>query len=394
MEIKNAIESVKGFRVGAVDAGIRKQPAPDLTLIASEGACSAAGVFTTNKVQAAPVLLDKQALEHNPDRIYGVLINAGCANASTGTLGLDNARQTALWAAEALGCKPDQVLMMSTGVIGTQLPMTKMETGIKAASKVLRPDGWMDAAHAIMTTDTRPKFASVEMPGYRIAGIAKGAGMIAPMMATMLSVVVTDAQIPAFQLYKALRRAASRSFNRIVIDGDMSTNDTLLVLASGASGVAIDEQRFEPFTDALSLLCMDLAKKIVRDGEGATRFIELRISGAASNQDARKVADAIATSPLVKTAFYGGDANWGRILAAAGRSGAAMQPERASLWYDDLQLLENGSPLQYDEARANAIAAQPEIAVWLDLGLGDGESIVWTCDLSHDYVNINGHYRT
>jgi len=394
MDIKNTISSVKGFRVGVADAGLRKQPAPDLTLIASDKACSAAGVFTTNKVQAAPVILDRQVLEHNPDRVHAVLVNAGCANACTGAEGMENARRTAQVAAEGVGCKAEEVLVMSTGVIGTQLPMEKMTSGIKAAAASLREDGWPDAAHAIMTTDTKPKFASVDMPGYRIAGIAKGAGMIAPTMATMLSVIVTDAEIPAFQLYKALRRAAGKSFNRVVIDGDMSTNDTLLILANGASGTVIDEARFEPFSDALALLCIDLAKKIVRDGEGATRFIELRVTGATSHQDARKVADAIATSPLVKTAFYGGDANWGRILAAAGRSGAPLQPERTSLWYNDLQLLAEGTPLGYDDAKANAIASQPEIAVWLDLGMGDGEAIVWTCDLSHDYVSINGHYRT
>jgi len=398
VEVKDSIEIVPGFRVGAVDAGLRKQPAADLTLIVADGPCSAAGVFTTNQVKAAPVLYDQACLEANPDQIQAVIINAAVANACTGDEGMRNAKQTADWVAESIGCKPDQVLVMSTGVIGVQLPMSKFQSGIPAAKAALRPDGWSDAACAIMTTDTKPKISSLTADGITIAGIAKGAGMIAPNMATMLSAIVTDADIAPQDLHSALRRAAGVSFNHIVIDGDMSTNDTVLLLASGASGKRIKADNLNHFTEMLTKVCADLAKKIVKDGEGASRFIQIIVTGATHDWVAKEIANTIATSPLVKTAFYGGDANWGRILAAAGRASISdhkLDQNTLSLWYDDLQLVEKGMPLNYDDKRANAIASQPEITVTLDLGQGGREEYtVWTCDLSHDYVSINGHYRT
>jgi glutamate N-acetyltransferase/amino-acid N-acetyltransferase len=415
LQVKDTIDNVPGFRVGSVDAGLRKQPAPDMALVVGEamyyGPCRAAGVFTTSQVKAAPVLLDMEQLTYNPERIRAVLINAGCANACTGEQGLANARQTAAWVAEAIGCKSEEVLVMSTGVIGTQLPMDKMQKGIAEAAKARRPDGWGDAAKAIMTTDTKPKMASVvvdcnlpdlsdfteppdEEPDFTIAGIAKGAGMIAPNMATMLSVIVTDVQISPSLLNKALRQATEQSFNRIVVDGDMSTNDTVLILASGLGMPVYDQATFDCFTEALTQVCANLAQKIVRDGEGVTKFIELQIVGAVSEAEAHQIGNTIATSPLVKTAFYGGDANWGRILAAAGRAGVELDQTKLSLWYDDLQLVANGTPLTYEEDRANALAGQPEVTVKLDLGRGSAEATIWTCDLSHDYVSINGHYRT
>jgi glutamate N-acetyltransferase/amino-acid N-acetyltransferase len=393
-EVKDTISPVAGFKVSSVDAGIRKQPAPDVTLIAADGPVSAAGVFTTNLVKAAPVLVDQDVLRTRAADIRAVLINAGCANACTGEPGMANARQSQAWVAERLGCQPEQVLVMSTGVIGTQLPVDRLHSGITAATAALNADTWAEAAAGIMTTDTQPKLASVTARGFTVAGIAKGAGMIAPNMATMLACVVTDAQVAPDLLHKALVAAASKSFNRIVIDGDMSTNDTLLALASGASGVKIDDEHLASFTYMLTAVCMNLAHKIVRDGEGVTRFIEVLVKGAGSDADARHIANTIATSPLVKTAFYGGDANWGRILAAAGRAGVPLDQHRASLWYDDLQLVAHGTPLNYDEDRANALAGQPAVKVTLDLGLGHGEATIWTCDLSHDYVSINGHYRT
>ncbi|MBX3063894.1 MAG: bifunctional glutamate N-acetyltransferase/amino-acid acetyltransferase ArgJ [Anaerolineae bacterium] len=394
IEVSDSIASVAGFQVAGIDAGLRKQPAPDLALIVMEAAGAAAGVFTSNKVQAAPVILDRALLADHPERIRAVLINAACANACTGEPGMENARSTQKWVAEMLGCQADEVLVMSTGVIGVQLPIEKMRAGIPVAAQSLSATNWAVAARAIMTTDTKPKSASVIADGYSIAGIAKGAGMIAPNMATLLSTVVTDAVIAPALLQKALLEAVEVSFNRVVIDGDMSTNDTLLALASGRSGTAINESNYPQFVASLTAVCENLARKIVADGEGVTRFITIHVKNAATSADARLIANTIATSPLVKTAFYGGDANWGRILAAAGRSGVDIDQWKASLWYDELQLVSNGLPLNYDDARANALAAQPEVTVTLDVNMGSADAIVWTCDLSHDYVSINGHYRT
>lgn len=403
LPVLTEIAPVAGFRIGSVDAGLRKKAAPDLTLIAADRPCVTAAVFTTNRVQAAPVIRDRALVADHPDRLRAVLINAACANACTGDEGIRNAEQTAAWVAEVLGCTADEVLTMSTGVIGVQLPLLNFQRAIPNLTGTIRPDGWADAARAIMTTDTRPKMASVTVNGYTIAGICKGAGMIAPNMATMLCSIVTDADVTPAQLQRSLGQAVAASFNQVVIDGDMSTNDTVLLLANGASGVKIgdDPSRFM-FTGALYQVCKALAQAVVRDGEGVTRFITLHVTHATTPEDAHQIANTIATSPLVKTAFYGGDANWGRILAAAGRAGVELQPEKTALWYEagekapggGLQLLANGTPLRYDEDAANAIAASPEVTVTLDLGLGDGPATVWTCDLSHEYVDINGHYRT
>jgi glutamate N-acetyltransferase/amino-acid N-acetyltransferase len=393
--------AIKGFKVSAVDAGLRahfgKTPAPDLTLIAAEQPCTAAGVFTTNLVKAAPVLFDQAQFQAGAEHIRAVLINTASANACTGDQGLQNAKQAAVWLAESLGCDPGDVLLMSTGVIGTQLPMEALHSGITQAVKTLQPEAWPAAAQAIMTTDTRPKLIHGESNGVHFVGMAKGAGMIAPNMATMLALIVTDAVIAAPHLQTALAQAAEETFNRIVIDGDMSTNDTLLALANGTSGVPIGgpgSESWSAFLATLTDIARELATAIVKDGEGATKFIALHVTGARTAAEAKQIANTIATSPLVKTAFYGGDANWGRILAAAGRSGVKLEQNRLSLWYDSLQLVANGTPLNYDDAQANAIATQPEITVKLDLGLGQAEATLWTCDLSHDYVDINGHYRT
>jgi glutamate N-acetyltransferase / amino-acid N-acetyltransferase len=397
------LSGVRGFRVGAVDAGLYaffgKASRPDLTLIVADGPCVAAGLFTTNLVKAAPVLYDS-ALLGNAARaanLRAVLVNTASANACTGNVGLSNAEQCAHWAAEAIGCGPEQILLMSTGVIGTQLPMPQIEQGIGRAITALgiTDDAWAQAGRAIMTTDTRPKLASAGGPNFQITGMAKGAGMIAPNMATMLSVLVTDAKISQAGLQTALAKAVEVSFNCISIDGDMSTNDTVLALASGV-GAAVEEtpDLLAAFTNALTEVCQQLAHAIVRDGEGATKFIEIHVEGALSKADAHKIANTIATSPLVKTAFYGGDPNWGRILAAAGRAGVWLAQRKTDLWYGDLQLVAEGTPLAYDEARAKYLASQPEIVVRLVLGLGEASSTVWTCDLSHEYVNVNGHYRT
>jgi len=369
-------------------------------LIVSDTLCTAAGVFTTNYVKAAPVLLDMERLKHNSHRIRAVAINTASANACTGQQGIDNALQTARWVAEEIGCAEDEVLVMSTGVIGTQLPMEKIKHGVQLAAASLG-DNWEAAARAIMTTDTRPKMASLMSDyGYQIAGIAKGAGMIAPNMATMLSVVVTDAAVDddLGMVNDILKDVANGSFNCIAIDGDTSTNDTLLFLANKASSKFKNNETFEK---DMGNLCIPLAQEIVRDGEGATKFITVVVRGAGRREAAKQVANTIAISPLVKTAFFGGDANWGRIMMAAGRAGVPLDPAKMRLWItsgerssEDLLLFKYGTVANYSEAKATEIMQSSSITVLLDCGEGGPSAFVWTCDLSHDYVSINGDYRS
>lgn len=403
---------VTGFDAAGIVAGIKKNGNPDLAIVASQAPCRAAAVFTTNAFPAAPVTYDRRVLDFNPEGIHAVIINAGCANACTGVSGDANARMTAEQTALALGCPEHSVFVMSTGVIGVQLPMEKLLAGIPKVVDQLRPDGWQAAAHAIMTTDTRPKLYTrqVVLDGQTVTltGIAKGAGMIHPNMATMLAAIATDANIAQPLLQLALRRAADLSFNRISVDGDTSTNDTVLVLANGLAGNqeidVVEHGDFALFCSVLTELCTDLAQAVVRDGEGATRFVTIQVSGAMSDSEAHLAANTVATSPLVKTAFFGSDANWGRILAAVGRAGIQVQPTLTSLTINggpdaatrlgELQLVAGGTPLPYSEAEASAIFKQPEIDVWVDLKLGDGAATVWTTDLSHDYVSINGDYRS
>ena len=401
--------TMPGFRASGVSAGIKKTGALDLALIVSELPCTAAAVFTQNKFAAAPVEYDRHVLSISRDAIQAVLINSGCANACTGVEGLANARRMAELAEQALGLPPTACLVMSTGVIGLQLPMEKLAHGVPDAVNALASNGLDHAAAAIMTTDTRAKTASAQViltsgETIHLWGMAKGAGMIHPNMATMLSVVLTDAAITPSALDLALRWAADRSFNAITVDGDTSTNDTLALLANGAAGNApltADAADFAGFQQALTAVCISLAQQIVRDGEGATKFVTITVQGAAADAEARVAAKAVAHSPLVKTAFYGGDANWGRILAAVGYSGAQVDPERTALTIGSaagnlapLPLVAAGQPLAYDEAAASLCFAQAEIEVLIELGLGPGQATVWTCDLSHAYVDINGHYRT
>lgn len=404
--------AVIGFDAAAVAAGIKKNGAPDLAVIASRIPCRAAGIFTQNAFPAAPVNYDRRLLAFNPEGIQAIVINAGCANACTGVEGEANARRTAETAALHLGATEHSVLVMSTGVIGVQLPIAKLEAGLPTVIGALAPDGWQAAAAAIMTTDTRPKLvtrsAQVGDRSVRCTGIAKGAGMIHPNMATMLSAIVTDAFVAQEALQTALQSAAGQSFNRISIDGDTSTNDTVLLLANGLADneeiVEATGPLYDAFLALLTQVCTELAQAVVRDGEGVTRFVAIHVRGATDDAAAHTAANTIATSPLVKTAFFGGDANWGRILAAAGRSGISIDPQRAALYIDggpnaatrlgELQLVAAGTPLSYSEEQATAIFAQPEIDVRLELGMGEGASIVWTSDLSYDYVRINGDYRT
>lgn len=404
--LQTSIEGVAGFKAAGVHCGLRNRGKLDLAMIASDEPCQAAGVFTTNQVKSAHVLYDMARLQDDPSKIKAVVINSKIANVCTGTQGEANTARMAQIAAEELGCSPDQVLVMSTGIIGPHLPMHKVERGIREAAQSLHatPSAWHEAAMAIMTTDTRIKMASHEGEQYSIAGIAKGSGMVAPNMATMLSIITTDAAIPAPILQESLKWAADLSFNRITVDGDTSTSDTVLLLANGASGHKIKKgAELEAFNAHLLAVCQSLAKAIVFDGEGASKFIAITVEGAADDASAGKIAHCIANSPLVKTAFAGSDANWGRIMMAAGRAGVPFDQHKANLWFDygangiterALQVLADGQPTDYVEAYAADIFAAHDISVRLLLGEGDGQATVWTCDLSHDYVSINGDYRT
>jgi glutamate N-acetyltransferase/amino-acid N-acetyltransferase len=398
------VTSPAGFRAAAVAAHIKYANRLDLAVIVSDSDCAAAGVFTQNQVAAAPVIVDRETLAKGNGRIRAIIANAGNANASTGQPGLANARATQMIAAVNLDCAPEQVLILSTGVIGVQLPMDKLQAGIEAAAGQLSPENGLAVAQAIMTTDTHPKHTAVqvELPGgtVTIGGMAKGSGMIHPNMATMLGVVTTDALIAPDLLDGMLRTAVNASFNRISIDGDTSTNDTVLLLANGASGVLVsDEASRSQFQTALTYLCTQLAHMIVRDGEGATKFVEIQVTGAPTSADAHAIAATIATSPLVKTAFAGSDANWGRILAAAGRAGVTFDQNLVELWIgidtpDELQLVAQGTPTDYQEADAARIFAQSAFKIRLDLGMGAASDTMWTSDLTHEYVSINADYRT
>ncbi len=399
---EGTITSVPGFLAAGVSCGLKGGEALDLALVCVDRRASAAGVFTTNRFAAAPVRYDRAVLAENASGMRAVLINSGCANACTGEEGLRDAAEMAALAANALGCPAQAVLVMSTGVIGVRLPMDRLREGIPVAARSLSPEGGLDAARAIMTTDTRPKACAVRTAlGGRpvtVAGMAKGAGMIHPNMATMLALIGTDAAASPGALQAILRRAVARSFNAITVDGDTSTNDTVLLLASGGAGnppvTDAASPAGEALAEAVTAVATHLAQAIVRDGEGASRFVTICVRGASSDADAERAARAVANSPLVKTAIYGGDPNWGRVLCAVGYSGAEVEPERVSLRFADLVLVWGGQPRDYDEARAAEILRQPEVTVTIDLGLGDGEATVWTCDLTHRYVDINAHYRT
>jgi glutamate N-acetyltransferase / amino-acid N-acetyltransferase len=399
-----SVTSPIGFRAAAVTCGLKASGRPDLALVVSDKACPAAGVFTTNQVAAAPVLLDKATLAANPERIKGVVINAGNANACTGGEGLAAAQAMQAATAAVLGGMEYHYLVMSTGIIGVPLPVDLVRAGIAAAGRQLGRDNGPAAAAAIMTTDTRPKQLAVQVSlsggTVTIGGMAKGSGMIHPNMATMLAVLTTDAQIAPELLWTLLRRSVNHSFNRITVDGDTSTNDAVLLLANGQSGISLNgHDDGVAFAAGLDYVCRALAQMIVRDGEGATKFVEIEVAGAAKETDAHAVASTIATSPLVKTALAGHDPNWGRILAAAGRAGVPFDQEQVALWVEGidgerLQLVANGRPTAFAESQAAAIFAGAEIGIRLELGQGAASAVVWTCDLTHDYVSINTDYRT
>ena len=393
-----SITAPLGFRAAAVLAGI-KPDRLDLALVVADGPCPAAGVFTTNRSQAAPVLISREHLQSGLAR--AVVVNAGCANAATGERGLADAREMALLSATALGCRAQEVLVASTGVIGVHLPMDKIRAAIPAAAAALSRDAAKDAARAIMTTDTKPKEVTVEFEvagkPARIGGMAKGAGKIAPNMATLLAFFTTDATVPQAVLRRALLEAVGDGLNRITVDGDTSTNDMAVVLASGAAEtaeVAGQGRDYEAFRDALTQASRALAEMIVRDGEGASRIAEIRVEGARSAAEADRVARTIAESPLVKTALHGGDPNWGRILAAAGRSGVEIDPDRVGIWIGEVWVSEKGQARAYNEDLAHAAMMADPVRIRVDLGQGSGFGWMWTCDLTHGYVDINAHYRS
>ena len=396
------VTTVPGFLAAGVACGIKADGELDLALVAAERPCAAAGVFTCNRFAAAPVLYDRALLAADPNKLRAVVINSGCANACTGEEGLADAREMAALAARALGCAPSAVLVMSTGVIGVRLPMGKLRSGIPAAAQALSIGGGETAARAILTTDTRPKACAVRTwirgRPVTVGGMAKGAGMIHPNMATLLALIATDAMASPQVLQAILQQAVARSFNAITVDGDTSTNDTLLLLANGQAGYPglADAEASDAavLAEAVEAVATHLAQDIVRDGEGASRFVTIVVRGAVDDADAHRAAMAVARSPLVKTAIYGGDPNWGRVLCAVGYSGAEVDPARAALWFGDLALVDGGQPLDYDEGRAAEILRQPEVTIRVDLRLGQGQATVWTCDLTHGYVDINAHYRT
>ena len=386
----------KGFLASGIRAGIRKKR-PDLGLIHVPGGANAAAVFTQNKFQAAPVVLSKLALKKSGGRVTAVVVNAGCANAVTGQEGLDAAKRVRVRAAEVLSCPEDQIFMASTGVIGVVLPDKKIRESLPDSVARLSQGGVDALSHAILTTDIGPKVAqatfTVDGKRARLVGVAKGAGMIHPNMATMLSFVMTDAAISPASLQRALKEAVGGSFNSISVDGDTSTNDTVLALASGAIGNALDADLAD-FQRALNTVCRDLAWMIVRDGEGATRVMEVDVEGARSEKDARLAAHAIATSPLVKTALHGGDPNWGRILAAVGRSGARFSTKRVSLTAGNVTLVKDGEPATYREKEAAKVFSRERVTIRVNLGAGNARAVVLSSDLGHDYVSVNADYRS
>ena len=387
----------RGFVAGAVAAGVKHEGATrlDVAVIASTAEhCHAAGVFTRNQVIAAPCLVTKKHVAKG--HLRAIVVNSGNANACTGPQGEHDAVAMAEAAGALVGVDPHLVAVASTGVIGVPMPMDRISPAIRRIA--LSESGWDDTSRAIMTTDTRPKVAQREVTlsggSVRIGGIAKGAGMIHPDMATLLVFVTTDALIDGAALRPMIRAAADESFNAISVDGDTSTNDTLLVLANGASGVRVGTVDGPAFLDALTAVCVELARAVVADGEGVTKVFEVRVTGAASDDDARTAARTVTTSNLVKTAIHGADPNWGRIIAAAGRSGAKVDVAKASILIGDVAVFERGAPRHFDPAVVRALFERPEIEIVIDLALGTGTARAWGTDLSAEYVRINADYTT
>jgi glutamate N-acetyltransferase / amino-acid N-acetyltransferase len=394
------VTSPKGFSAGATYAGIKKKSANalDLCILFSEASCLTAALFTTNKIKAAPVILDQSRLAKS-SKTRAVVVNSGCANACTGIEGMDAAIETSRYAAKKLGITPDGVMVASTGVIGVQLPVDKVKTGLDGI--VLSGKGGQDFTRAIMTTDTRPKSIAVRVKNgkseFTIGGTCKGAGMIHPNMATMLGFLTTDACVDAQFLNAELKKAADISFNMVSIDGDTSTNDSVFLMANGMAGnTPIDKNSSlaDAFSQALQKVSVYLARCIAQDGEGATRLIEITVNGALKEEDARAAARTISNSPLVKTAVHGCDPNWGRIIAAAGRSGAEVVQDKADVYIGEMCLLKSGVPLPFEKKAASDLLKKDEVLLRVDLNLGNFSATAWGCDLSKEYVTINSDYTT
>jgi glutamate N-acetyltransferase/amino-acid N-acetyltransferase len=388
-----------------VTCGLKQSGKPDLALVLADRPCAAAAVFTTNLFKAAPVLYDMSLMKKAAGQIQAVVINAGNANAVTGEQGLADAVEMARLTESACGLAADTVFVMSTGVIGHPMPMEKIKRGIYAAGAAVKTEvggQGQHAAQAIMTTDLVPKEAFMQVTigeqTISLGGMTKGSGMIHPDLATMLAVLVTDAAVEPPVLHQALKEAVAVTFNRVTVDGDTSTNDTVLLLASGVAELpTIEPNSFEykAFVQALTELCTDLAKAIARDGEGATKLVEITICGAATEAEAEAAAKSVATSPLMKTALFGNDPNWGRALAAIGRSGVRVNLGRVSLRLGDFQLVKAGEPLDFEAiAVSDWLAQNDEIRVMADLGAGQAQATVWSCDFSYKYVEINAEYHT
>jgi len=388
---------VPGFRIGTASCGVKsadlKGKRTDLTIIAADVDCHAAASFTQNRLRAACVDSGEQAVRENGTHIRAIVANSGNANAGTGIREEEWAQMMIASAATALGVSPDQVLSASTGVIGTAFPIDRIVAGIEEAAAAKRD--WQAAANAIRTTDTYAKWSSRSVGDFTITGIAKGSGMIHPNMATMLGFIATDFPISQAALQPILKRAVDLSFNSISVDGDTSTNDTVYVLSSGLGLGHEAVQDRTAFEEALTGLCIDLAQMIVRDGEGVSKFVTIHVEGADTAEDARHVARTIAVSPLVKTAFAGSDANWGRIIAAAGNAGIAFEADHISLRCDDVVMMESGNVhADYRDADGMKVFAKDEFSITLNLGMGNASSTVWTGDFTHEYITINAEYRT
>lgn len=399
---KNAAAGVtfpKGFKAAGVKAGIKKSGNLDLALIYTEKEAAVAGVFTKNAVAAAPVIVSREVVKGG--KAHAIVANAGCANACTGETGLANARKMAALAAAEVGCAPDEVLVGSTGIIGVNLPMDKLEAGIKAAAAELSEDGSKNAGNAIITTDTYSKAGSCEVEiggkAVRFGVIAKGSGMIQPNMATMLCYITTDANISSQLMQKALSDIVEVSFNMISVDGDMSTNDTVLVLANGESGapeITEGSSEYDKFYATLKEICQELSKRIAADGEGATKFLTINVKGTKTFEDAKTVAMSIAKSPLVKTAFFGEDPNWGRVICAVGYAGIPMVPEKTVIKFGGVTVYANGLGADFKEEDIHKVMAEHDIVIDVEMGMGDAKATVWSCDFSYEYVKINGEYHT
>ncbi len=396
---KMGVTFPKGFKAAGVKAGIKKSGNLDLALIYTEKEAAVAGTFTKNQVAAAPVFVSKEVVKGG--KAHAICANAGCANACTGAQGMADARAMAKAAADAVGCAANEVIVASTGVIGVQLPMDKVTAGVKAAASELAEDGSVNAGNAIITTDTYSKACAteVEIGGkkVRFGAIAKGSGMIQPDMATMLCFITTDAAIDQKILQAALSEVVEVTFNMISIDGDMSTNDMAIVLANGAAGnMTITEKGkdYEIFRDTLKELCTGLSKRIAADGEGATKFLTIHVTGAKTFESAKQVAMSVSKSPLVKTAFFGEDPNWGRVICAVGYAGVPMEPEKTVVKFGGVPVYANGVGASFDEKALRKVMEEHDILIDVELGLGDAEATVWSCDFSYEYVKINGEYHT